>query len=127
MYKNTCFGRRGGCLSEVDIGYDQLSDKDNWQSLNGGISVTSLWNQCGSYTLAFEQCDISVCINVAVVSDNLCSFPGFCIFGFSRYHTDDGDDDEDHDGVDDDCDDHATTTPFLNDNLRVMYLHPGAD
>ena len=82
MYKNTCFGRRGGCLSEVDIGYDQLS-----------VSIS-------------VQCGIS---SVAVVSDNLCSFPGFCIFGFSRYDSDDGDDDEDHDGVDDedDCDDSA--------------------
>ena len=49
-----------------------------------------MWHQCVVILLPLKS--------VAVVSDNLCSLPGFCILGFSRYDADDGD----HGGVDDD-------------------------
>ena len=79
----------GGCLPQVDIGYVQLSDKNIICLKTGNVGIS-----------------------VAVVTGNLCSFPGFCIFGFSRYNADDRDD---HSGFNDDYDDYATKTPFLND------------
>ena len=59
---------------------------------------------------------------MAVVSDNLCSFPAFCILGFSGFEAGD-DDDDDLDGVDNAGEyvDDVMTAPFLNDYFQVRF------